>query len=647
MKLYPAFLRLLLLSALFSLPPEKIFSQEIEEVTLEDLMEKEHPVHQASAKYIFSNCDVKLNENAAGFTVDINVHQRIKIYDEKGLDYANFEIPLYIGKAGSKEKLIQIKTKVYNLTETGKIMASGMDKKEIYEEEEKKYLIKKFALPKVKQGSIIEVDYTIRSPFVYLIPKWYFQKDVPVDYSSYRVRLNQYASYTPIVRGVFPIELEIKEKGYNENNYHYYAKDIPPMKEDDFVLNLNDYRSNIKLELHSINIPGVFHKDYTSDWNSICTNLSSSDRFGIHLRKNLKQHNDLIDSCSGKSQREKAETIFAYVRDNFTWNGESSIYPEKGMKKFTEERVGNVADFNILLIGLLQKAGLGSYPILTKNRNRGVFNAAIPSLSELNYVLAMVTVDGMDLVLDASDENCRFGMLPKRAMNLSGILMDMQNVQVVDLVNPNVYKYLKNSTLTFNSDKNIFEGEGQEMYRSYASKRYRDKLSKSGIEEDAEEEIEEEVEDIFEALESIGVSDKDGDIDVLFNETIQKDIVSIGDQVLINGDLNMGIEENPFLKEEREFPVFFPYKYDLRYVSTITLPEDVELESMPEPIVYMMKDNQGSFMYDAKHFGNNLVINYAFKINADIILPSDYLDLKTMYENALQKRTEKIILKKM
>jgi len=416
------------------------------------------------------------------------------------------------------------------------------------------------------------------------------------------------------------------------------------MDDDEFVLNLNDYKSSIKLELHSINVPGQYQKDYTTNWATICGNLESDDDFGVHFKKNMKFHKEVAKKCQDMTDREKAEFLFKHVRDSYQWNGKYSRYPENGMKKLYEEETGNSADMNFLLISLLREAGLESNPILTKNRNDGVFNSYIPSLTELNYVLTLVTVDGSDFVLDPSDKNCRFGMLPHRAMNISGVLMDMDNVQVVDLVNPNVYQYMRSSTMSYNQDRNILEGEGREQYKLYAAKRYRDRLNQS---EKEEEEIEEEVEDVYEAIESTGVEDKEGDIKVEFESIIQEDIIEIGDEIFINADLNMGIDENPFHKEEREFPVFFPYKYNVRYVTTIALPENLAVQSMPESVVYNMKDNLGSFMYDAKHIGNNLIINYVFVMKADIIMPIDYPDLKTMYDSILQKRSEKIVLKKI
>ncbi len=645
MKTFNAFWKLLSLSCFVSLFFLQSHAQDIEDVTINDLKEVQHPEYDSPAKYIFSHCKVNLIFNqVGGFSLERRVHERIKIYNENGLKYGDFEIPLFSADAGKKEKLADLKCVTHNLTETEKVVMIHLNKKEIFTEEEEGYEIKKFALPQVKEGSIIDIKYTIKSPFIYLIPKWYFQKDIPVDYSSYNIISSENISYTPIVRGIFPIEVDVIDNGAAGSKYFYSAKNIPPMEDDEFVLNLNDYKSSVKLELHSINIPGVYRKDYTTNWATICGNLKSDDDFGVHFKKNMKYHKGVTEKCQDMTAREKAEFLFKHVRDSYQWNGKYSRYPENGMKKLYEEETGNSTDMNFLLISLLREAGLESNPILTKNRNDGVFNSYIPSLTELNYVLTLVTVDGSDFVLDPSDKNCRFGMLPHRAMNISGVLMDMDNVQVVDLVNPNVYQYMRSSTMSYNQDQNILEGEGREQYKLYAAKRYRDRLNES---EEEEEEIEEEVEDVYEAIESTGVEDKEGDIKVEFESIIQEDIIEIGDEIFINADLNMGIDENPFHKEEREFPVFFPYKYNVRYVTTIALPENLAVQSMPESVVYNMNDNLGSFMYDAKHIGNNLIINYVFVMKADIIMPIDYPDLKTMYDNILQKRSEKIVLKKI
>jgi len=630
------------------------FSQKAPKVTLEQLKETEHEEYDADVKYIFSNCRVTLNDQMDGLNLMVKVHHRIKIYNDEGLDYADFDIPLYHSEGGQREKIMKIKAKTYNAELGGVISEIKLDKKSIFEEKGENWNHKKFAMPGVKPGSIVDVEYTVLSPFFYQLPDWNFQREVPVEYSSYKINLNQYFSYRPIAKGMFPIQSEDPLGQQQEGEYAFFAENIPPFEDDEFVLNADDYRSSIRCELYSIDIPGVYSKNYSTDWNNICQNLRESDRFGREMSRNRKEYDYILDETDDLEGLERAKAIYNYVRDNFTWNGKIGKYCQKGLKKMAEEYAGNSADLNLLLINLLRKADFDAFPVLTKSRNSGVFNSGYASAVELNYVFAMVEIDEQKFYLDASSKHSIFGALPKRALNISGIEMRDNRTDVVYFINPNVYKFVKSGNFKFNEDFTELTGEGVQKYMAYAAKEFRDDLEKEDEEpeesESGEDESEEEddgLKDDFEVIEVSGVGDIESSINVDFEQVIRKDILHIKDQILIDADLNMGIEENPFYSETREFPVFYSHLTDIRYVSNIVLPEDLAVESIPEPMVYQMRDNIGTFLFDVKNVGQLIIINYAFKINKDIILPEDYPDLKAMYEHAVSKGTEKIVLKKL
>ena len=61
--------------------------------------------------------------------------------------------------------------------------------------------IKKITMPNVKEGSIIEYKYTIKSPFFSNLQDWKFQQTIPVDYSEYKTIIPEYFSYNFYSRG--------------------------------------------------------------------------------------------------------------------------------------------------------------------------------------------------------------------------------------------------------------------------------------------------------------------------------------------------------------------------------------------------------------------------------------------------------------
>jgi hypothetical protein len=83
---------------------------------------------------------------------------RIKILSEKGISRADIVIPYYI--KNDFENIIKIQAYTYNFNETGQQTSMPVDKKSIYTEKRSIYYsLKKFAMPAVKVGSIIEYHY--------------------------------------------------------------------------------------------------------------------------------------------------------------------------------------------------------------------------------------------------------------------------------------------------------------------------------------------------------------------------------------------------------------------------------------------------------------------------------------------------------
>jgi len=588
-----------------------------------DIEQKVHPVDSsASAAYLYKSARAFFDINAGRIRLVVEHHERIKIYDEDAESYADFEFILQ--KDGStRERLTRIQAATYNI-ENNKIKTTELNKKDIYKEKVSDDLEKeKFALPDVKAGSVIEVKYTFSTPWLYTIPSFYFQEYIPVDEALYEIRIPNYYSYTPIPTGTIP--LTTSQKKINGDYgldvvYTYGAKNIPAVKEDDYVLNTDDYRSGLKYEIYSSQFPDSHIEYFSKDWNEISKDLMDSRRFGKQLGKRTKELEPFINSLSRKTQQEKILAIYEHVRTKYKWNGSFGKYrSHNGVNEFIKEKSGNVADINQLLINLLLQADVRAFPFLIKSRGNGILNDHYPSMTELNYLLAYVELEeGGYVLLDASSKYTPLGNLPVRATNINGLLLKGGEGQIVNLSSPNTYKTVTMVNYEIDVDKPSLEGEGKAIYKNYAGILYRKEASKvddDGLEEEEEndEEDEEDEEDFlleneFDLLEAKNVDDIYKDVSISFNKKIYNEISAIGDQIFLDATLDFGMDKNPFFEESRDYPVFFRYKYDNRYIVN--------------------------------------VLDYKFKVNTDFYVSSEYQGLKEIYRLVIEKTKEKVVLTK-
>ena len=318
----------------FSQKPPKKFGK----IGVEDFEMKYCPIDSnAHAYFIFdygqsyfkyAETEVTLKEAVSsrkGFQLYFTRHFRIKIVDNQGFSWANIEIPLYHDK--DEEKTDRIKAYTYNL-ENDKIVKTKLKKGDILIEETSKYWnTEKFAMPGVREGSIIEIEYTVVSDFYFNLRQWYFQKTIPVLQSEYHTRIPEYFSFNQTQRGYLPIQTEnsrrakelkiayhqkaegqsVKEENYtNTYNYieyfsDYYVNEIPAFPIEEYLRTEDNYLSKVEFELQYTKFPKSTQHNYTTSWEEINKNLLDSYGLGKQLNKTGGDWINLMDYRSYSS----------------------------------------------------------------------------------------------------------------------------------------------------------------------------------------------------------------------------------------------------------------------------------------------------------------------------------------------------------
>lgn len=134
----------------------------------------------AGAVYISDIGSAEFDSGKEGdLTLVYNYYQRIKIFSKNGFGAATVSIPVF-HFGDRKEKLVKIKAATYNL-ENGKIAVAELEPSSVFTEKvDKEMDVLKFTLPAVKEGSIIEVMYSLKSDLIEHVRAWCFQGRYPV-----------------------------------------------------------------------------------------------------------------------------------------------------------------------------------------------------------------------------------------------------------------------------------------------------------------------------------------------------------------------------------------------------------------------------------------------------------------------------------
>ena len=526
-------------------------------------------------------------------------------------------------------------------------------------------------MPNVKEGSIIEYKYTIKSPYISNFPEWKFQRSIPVNYSEYITDIPEYYFYNVHRKGVLtPIEAkdkfsktlqldelvaphgrgggyvhDLENINYIDNRTTYTLENISALKEESFINNIENYASSLEFEHSGTQMPQKAFESFSTTWGDVAKKIYESDSFGDQIDKNNYYGDDLKTLLQGLSTNdEKVATIFSYVQSRMTWNKYNSYYCDGGVKKAYQDRTGNSAEINLMLVSMLRFAGLDANPVLVSTRANGV--ALYPSRTAYNTVIASVMIDGKLSLLDATSKYSLPNILPSRDLNWFGrIIRKDETSDMVDLMPSFSSQDVVNMIATIDA-KGQVSGKVREQYLDYNGLRFRENYT--GV---SKESIMEKMEKRNSGLEvsDYDLNDKDLGEPVVekyaFKDSNEADIV--GDKIYFSPLLQFATKENPFKQETREFPVDFSFPSKDKYMLNITIPDGYQVESLPKPVALAMDKGYGNFSLAISNTDNQIQATIILNINTSIVPAEDYDTLKEFFKKVIEKENEKIALKKI
>lgn len=640
-------------------------------VSIAELQEKEHPKDpSAVAAILFKKGEVKFEfSQNDGFQMFTEVETRIKIYKKEGYDWANQNIRYYL--VGNSKELISVSDAVtYNLV-NGKIEKTKLKSEGEFDENINKYWgQKKITMPNVKEGSVIEFHYTIKTNSIGSLREWYFQSSIPVNHSEFTTYIPEYFVYNTNKKGfIFPkvttksysksIGLNSKERSFSgttnihqedftfqETQTNYLAENLPAMKDEAYVNNIENYTASISHELSMTKVNNRPTKIYSTDWESVTKTIYEYEDFGLELNKTGYFEEDLKTVISGdKTRDETIGAIFNYVKSNIKWNGRYNYYCNEGVKTAYKNKTGNVAEINLMLTAMLRNAGFDANPVLVSTRSNGI--ALFPSLNAFNYVISAVeTPEGL-ILMDATEIFSTPNVLPLRDLNWFGRLIRKDGTSTQISLTPTMLsKETSSMNVVMNVDGTI-DGKIRRQYTNYEALEYR--KNNLATKEDAYLEKLENDSNGIEIGEYVRANELDLSKPVMetYSFKSNKDVEIINDKIYLSPMLFLTDNENIFKQEVREYPVDFGYPFESKIYINIDIPQGYKVEFLPKPANLLTGDNIGAFSYVVENTENKIKMIITTTMNMAIV-PADFYDvLKEFYQGMITKENEKIILTKI
>ncbi|RDK84246.1 uncharacterized protein DUF3858 [Marinirhabdus gelatinilytica] len=605
---------------LFFICPVLVFSQERKfgDVTEAELRETADPTFPNAPAVILYR-DINFEYGRV-----LEVHERVKIYNSEAFKYSDWTIPFDGMKA--------LKAATYNL-ENGKIdrtkvSRSGIFKEEVSEEIE----ISKLTFPKVKEGSIIELRYKV--PFIGL-SILYTQMPLPIRYQRIFIENDYYGNLS--IRQNQYVKLPIQS--YEKTAYRLFVgENIPPLREESFVGNVDNFRGKILLERH-----GVL---YRQSWSNVARDYKSFDWFGDQLRTGYalykKDLNTLLVQV--KDTLEIAKKIDRFVKDTIEWNKQYTRGTEY-VKNVFRDKKGSSGGINIMLVQMLKSRGLDANPILVATKSAGW--VMYPHIDAFNTVLATVKIDGKMYILDGSEEHTKFAQLPLHYINDKGLIIredGSHELYWFKIEEPSKNTLIVNATL--HPEKLSVQGTVKKQITNYNALSFRDHYTDL-----RKETYEEYLNDIplFTATNVVkkNVENPDRPIAISYDFERKDFVENIAGSLYFEPLLIWGLEENQFVEEDRLYPIDFEHPSIENYIINYTIPDGYKVESLPEGKLVTMEKGIGSLTFNIQQRGSQLQVMFSLEFN-EYLIPADYYPaIQGLYSEYLKISKSKIVLSKI
>lgn len=621
----------------------------------------------ASAVFLFDNGKAFFEGNNEGYlSVIYTRHARIHILTKNGFDAATVSFPTYSYSDFTNDKIKKFEAVVYNI-ENGKIIETKVDKESVFRDKVVKGVtINKFTFPNVKEGSIIEYRYTIEVPNPGGLRSWYFQEQYPRIWSELDLSIPDIYRYTPLMFSINKFDYDtvmfktgtfsVIERGdsYSRSNVYtvtcgvtqfvWGIQNVPALKNEPFIISAKNFQPRIEFMYTAFAPDNNTPRPVMKNWFQISEALMKDSDFGLELdaSNNFFQPELVRLKANDTSQLDIVKRVYYFVRDNFSCLDHSSIYLSQPIKKTYEERKGNVADINLLLIAMYRKLGFSAHPVILSTRSNARPIENYPLLRNFDYILCQLNVNDNYYVLDASIPDLGFNKLDLACYNDNGRIIASTPL-IVKLPSDSMLA-IKTTSVFVGKDEKDKMGASFSSTLSYEESRFLRRNLKT-------EKLTNLIGDIKKKY-SMDVEIKNLKIDSLnlldYPITIQYDIDFPWEDELIyfTPTLGEGYRENIFKAAERKYPIELESGFDEIYTLNLEIPNNYAIEEMPKSVRLNYEGNKSLFEYIITTNGKTIYFSMRLKFAVANFASEDYEQLRDYFAQIVKKQNEQIVFKK-
>lgn len=584
----------------------------------------------------------------AQYNVVMERHTRLKVLNESGLDYGDVEL-IFDREVG--QDINGVKAVTYTVEE-GVLKKSEISRKDVFEERllDQVYA-KKFSMPNIRKGAILEYTYqkTMGNPFY--MPDWEFHKEIPVQHSSIYMRIPWRFNYHMVFKGtdtLYTTDSGNFNRGTESGYFLEISKEnLPPVEDMPFINSRDNFISKVYTQLNYAYRDDRSKIEYLKDWEQISDEIRDHPDIGKQKtnRAIRKKVEELTEGVS--SEQQKAEKIFEFVSTSIDWNGTHRVISDHGIRDTFDDRSGSSGDINLLLYKMLEEAGIKVSYGLTSTRSHGGVLPDYPIVNQFNNLITVAELGGRIAFLDATEGNRSFRLPPVKNL-----------YQLAYVVQENTYGWVEIQPLQNSVSKDVLSYSIDESGKATASLTH---TSAGYVAESRRKQLN--GADTYKATESIleGLANLTVDsvivrgMDITDNTAVHYTEFTFdafeGDSLrrvnYLNPLLFLADKENLLERPTREFPIYFPYPIQESKQVNISVPKGYIIDEAPESGMVLLPENKGMLNFQVQSTDTTVSITSDFSLNRMFFKAEEYQTLREMFLKLSETHSGAVVIKRL
>lgn len=576
---------------------------------------------------------------------------RIKIFSEEGRKYANVEIPFLKQKTGiSTIRARTIKPDGTITNFDGKVYEEVVQKTK-----EKKYLAKKFTLPDVQVGSIIEYHYTMDLEDNYIFDSyWLISEELFTKKSVFTLKPFNYYPWN--VQWSWPAGLPAgtdQPKQGPDGIVRMTCANVPAFIPEDHMPPENE----LKFRVVFVYRDEPFEPNVDKYWKQFGKKANGKAEGFVDKRKAMEEAVAGI-VVAGDTPEVKLRKIYNRVQQIRNL----SYLPRKSGEQLKQENLkepGNVEELwknqygygwqlTWLYLGLVRAAGFEAYPCFVAQRNEHFFRKERVDGRELADNVVLVKVNGENRFFDPGAAFTPFGLLPWVETGTTGLKLDKDGGSWIDTPLPTSTESKVERKADFKlTPEGDLEGTVTATYSGLEG-HWRRVEERNQDDTERKKFLEEDVKDAIPAGSDVELtkgpdwSSSETPVVAEFKVKIPGWASPAGRRLMLPTAFFAANEKHMFEHANRIWPVYFRFPAKFTDEVNIHLPEGWKAESVPAPVDRDLKGAE----YSMKAEKNGTTVQIERMLREDLVLvgKESYSVLRAFFQFVKTQDEQQIVV---